>query len=180
MAVRPLPHRFTVAEYHQMAVGGVFTEDDRVELIAGEVLEMTPIGARHAGCVNRLTRLLVGVLGDRAVVSVQNPLPLGDWSEPQPDVTVLRPRADFYAGGHPQPADVLLVIEVADTTGAYDREVKAPLYLTAGIPEVWVVDLPGDALEVFRPTRSVTLRPGDTVAVGALDDIVIEVAAVLR
>ena len=180
MAVRPLPHRFTVAEYHQMAVGGVFSEDDRVELIDGEVLEKTPIGSRHAGCVNRLNRLLVGAVGERAVVSVQNPVQVGDWSEPQPDIAVLRPRPDFYSDGHAQPADVLLLVEVADTSGPYDRGVKVPLYLAGGIPEVWVVDLPGDAVEVFRASGSVTLRPGDTAAVGTHDGIVVEVAVILR
>ncbi len=90
------------------------------------------------------------MLGDRAVVSVQNPLPVGDWSEPQPDVTVLRPRADFYAGGHPQPADVLLVIEVADTTVRFDRMVKAPLYAEQGVDEVWIVDVGAEVVEVYR------------------------------
>jgi len=162
-----------------MATGGVFGEDDRVELIDGEVLEMTPIGAPHAGCVNRLNRMLVGAVGERAVVSVQNPVQVGDWSEPQPDLAVLRPRPDFYAEGHAHPADVLLLIEVADTSGPYDRGVKVPLYLAGGIPEVWVVDLPGDAVEVFRQTGWVRLGRGDTVAVPALVGVVLDVSAIL-
>jgi len=162
-----------------MAAGGVFGEDDRVELIDGEVMELTPIGASHAGCVNRLNRLLVQAVGERAVVSVQNPVQVGDWSEPQPNMAVLRPRPDFYAGGHAHPADVLLLVEVADTSGQYDRGVKVPLYLAGGIPEVWVVDLPGDAVEVFRQAGSARLGRGEAIALAPLDGVVVDVAAIL-
>ena len=145
-----MPHRFTVDEYHRMAEVGLLGEDDRVELLEGEIIDMSPIGSRHAACVNRLTRLLATGLGDRAIVAVQNPVRVSDLSEPQPDLAVLRARDDFYAEQLPGPADVLLLIEVADTSLAFDRHVKVPLYARAGVPEVWVVDLDGEVVEVFR------------------------------
>ena len=150
MAVQAPKRLFTVREFHQMAEGGVFHEDDRVELLAGEVVQMTPIGARHAGCVKRLNALLSALVRGIAVVSVQDPLDLDDRSEPQPDLALLRSRSDFYADFHPRPLDVLLVIEVADTSGEYDRAVKVPLYARAGIPEVWVIDLAARAVDVYR------------------------------
>mgnify|MGYP005850732689 CR=1 FL=1 len=150
MGVQVVKHRFTVEEYHRMGTAGIFSEDDRVELIEGEIVEMSPIGSRHANCVRRLIYLLSRMTGERAVIDVQNPIRLGEYSEPQPDVTLLRPRPDFYAAAHPGPADVLLVIEVADTSADYDREVKVPLYALAGIPEVWLVELYAEQIEVYR------------------------------
>ena len=145
----PERHRFSVVEYHRMADAGLFGEDDRVELVAGEVIDMAPIGSRHAACVDRLTRLLVSRLGADAIVRVQSPVRLGDLSEPQQDIAVLAPRDDFYAGAHPGPAEVLLVVEVADTTLAWDRSVKVPLYAGAGVAEAWVVDLVAEAVEMW-------------------------------
>jgi Uma2 family endonuclease len=109
---------------------------------------MTAIARSHASVANRLTRLLVPGLRDRAVVAVQNPVALGDLSEPQPDLVVVRPRADFYATAYPRPGDLLLVSEVADTAGNWDRRVKRPLYGAAGVPEAWIVDVAGRVLEV--------------------------------
>lgn len=141
---------FTVDEYHRMAVAGILSEDDRVELIDGEIVRMSPIGSRHAACVDRLNALLGRRLGKRAIVRVQNPIVLGRRSEPQPDLVVLRPRADFYAAQHPGPADVLLLVEVADTSGGYDRGTKLPLYARWGIPEVWIVDVGREVVEAYR------------------------------
>lgn len=141
---------FSVEEYHRMAQAGVFGEDDRLELIEGEIVEMAPIGSRHAACVDRLNRLFSTRVAEQATVRVQSPIRLGDWSEPQPDVALLRPRQDFYASAHPGPEDVLLVVEVAETSAAYDREVKVPLYARHGVPEVWLVDLGAEVVEVFR------------------------------
>ena len=132
-----------------MTEAGILSESDRVELIDGEVIEMSPIGSRHAACVNRLTMLLTSKLGQTAILSVQNPIRLDEYSEPQPDLCLLQPRADFYAQGHPAPADVLLVAEVADSSVGFDREVKLPLYAQALIPEVWLVDLQADAVEIY-------------------------------
>src|SRR5688572_9639529 len=120
-----------------MADAGVLRPGDRVELLGGEIVEMTPIGSAHAGCVNTLTRLLVRLAGDRAVVHVQNPIRLSRFDESQPDVALLRPRPDLYRSAHPGPADVLLVVEVAEASLGFARDVKAPLYARAGIPEVW-------------------------------------------
>jgi Uma2 family endonuclease len=137
--------RFTVHDYHRMGEAGILHEDDRVELIEGEIVEMAAIGTRHFVCVNQLNRLLVRGVGDEAIVSVQNPVRLDEHTEPQPDLTVLRVRD--YRESLPMPGDVLLLIEVSDTTLAYDRGVKLPLYARAGILEVWIVDLAGEVIE---------------------------------
>ena len=129
---------FTVDEYRRMAEAGVFGPEERVELIEGEILEMSPIGPRHAGCVINANRLFVTRLGDRAVVSPQNPVVIRPRSEPQPDLLLLRPRAVSYSREHPNPEDVLLAVEVADTTVRFDRLVKARLYSRAAIPEFWL------------------------------------------
>jgi Uma2 family endonuclease len=143
-------HRWTVAEYLKLVESGVFAEDDRIELIDGELIDMAPIGDEHAGQVNRLSNDLAYLLYRRVVVATQNPIMLDQHSDPQPDICLLRWREDFYRGKRPGPADVLLVMEVADTTVRYDREVKVPLYARFGIPEAWLVDLPGKRVEVYR------------------------------
>ena len=141
---------FSIEEYDRLGELGVLHEDERVELIEGDLIQMAAIGSRHMGCVNRVDRWFNVRLADRAVVSVQNPVRLPPRSEPQPDIALLRPRADFYSSGLPGPADVLLVIEVSDTTLVYDRDVKLGLYAGAGIPEVWIVDLDGRRIFVYR------------------------------
>ncbi len=143
-------YRWTVTDYHKMAKAGVLTEDSRVELIEGEVVEMPPIGGKHAGKVLRLTHLLAIQLGEQALISTQNPLQLDPHSEPQPDIALLRRREDFYETAHPGPADVLLLIEITDSSAVYDRQVKIPLYARYGIPEVWLVNLPRRCLEIYR------------------------------
>jgi Uma2 family endonuclease len=166
--------RFTVHDYHRMGEVGILHEDDRIELIEGDLVEMTAIGTRHFSCVNGLTRLLVRSVGDDAIVSVQNPVRLDEYSEPQPDLTVLRVRD--YRQSLPMPEDVLLLIEVSDTTLAYDRNVKLPLYARTGILEVWIVDLPGEVIErhtdpsgdSYRHTERV--RRGDRIECSALPD----------
>lgn len=150
MAVHAPKRLFTVDEFHRMAEARVFGEDDRLELIAGEIVEMTPIGSRHAACVDRLARQLQQQTGATTIVRVQSPIVLGADSEPQPDISVLRYRSDFYRDRHPGPGDVLLVIEVADTSIIIDRGTKLPLYARAGIAEVWIVDLTAAAVEVYR------------------------------
>jgi Uma2 family endonuclease len=137
--------RFTVDEYHRMAEAGILHEDDRIELIEGELSEMTPIGARHANSVRNFNRLLSRQASGEFLVDVQSPVRLDERNEPQPDLAVIRARD--YRRSLPTPEDVLLVVEVSDTTLAYDREVKLPLYARAGIPEVWVVDLTGETVE---------------------------------
>ncbi len=133
MAAQLLRRRFTVHEYHQMGQAGILGEDDRLELLEGEIVEMAPIGSRHQAVVDRLTRLFSNRLGDAAVVRVQGPVRLGEETEPQPDLLLLAPRADFYASAHPGPDDVLLLVEVSDSSTEYDREMKLPLYARYGI-----------------------------------------------
>ena len=143
---------FTVGEYYRMAEVDILTEEDRVELIAGQIVAMSPIGSRHAACVKRLNLLLGKMVGDSMLIGVQDPIALDAYSEPEPDLVLLRPRADFYADAHPVAADVLLAVEVADTSADYDREVKLPLYAQAGLPEVWLINLQKDRIEIYaRP-----------------------------
>jgi Uma2 family endonuclease len=141
---------FTVDEYHRMAEAGIFHPDERVELIEGEIVEMSPIGPRHAGCVINATRLFITRLGDRIVLSPQNPVVIRPRSEPQPDLLLLRPRTISYSREHPTPEDVALAVEVADTTVRFDRVVKARLYARARIAEFWLL-LPNDmTVEIHR------------------------------
>lgn len=156
MPVEIARRRFDVDEYHRMGQAGILSTEDRVELLDGEIVAMPPIGARHNAAVNRANQALGRAVGDHAIVQVQGSIRLGRFNEPEPDIALLRPRDDFYASGLPGPADVLLVIEIADASLAYDREVKSRLYAAAGISEYWLVNL--DARIVTR-----SLRPeGDT------------------
>ena len=143
-------HRITVEQYHHMGEAGIFREDDRVELIEGEIIDMPPIGIDHAYFVNRLTSIFIQKVGLQANVSAQNPIRLNPRSEPQPDIALLRYREDFYRHTRPGPEDILLLVEISDTTLRYDREVKLPLYARHGIPEVWIVDLEHQRLEIYR------------------------------
>jgi Uma2 family endonuclease len=185
VAVIRKTRRFTVEEYHRMGAAGILREDDRVELIEGEVVEMAPIGSRHAGGVNRLNSLLTTRLGSGAVVAIQNPVRLSATSELQPDIALLRPREDFYRNAHPGPADVLLIIEVADTSIEADRRVKVPLYAKAGIAEVWLLDLTSNRVVVYRrPTPEGyederVLAPADSLAPQALPDLLLTAAQLL-
>ena len=185
MALQLTRHRFTIADYHRMAEAGVLGEDDRVELIDGEIFEMSPIGRKHAGCVNRLNYLFSSRLAGRAVVSVQNPIQLSEHAEPQPELTLLRPRADFYTDAHPTSEAILLVVEVADSSAEFDRHVKAPLYARSGIPELWLVELDRSHVAVYRdPTRdgygtTRVLGQGDVISPLAFPDLQIAVAEIL-
>lgn len=185
MAVQLLRRQFTVVQYHQMVEAGILAEDDRVELLEGEIIEMSPIGRRHAACVNRLVRLFSQRLGDRVIVAAQNPIQLSDRSEPQPDIALLQPKADFYEAGHPQPQDILLLVEVADTTVEFDREIKIPLYAKSGVREVWLVDLHESAIAIYRePSLSgyrqvQQLQRGQNLTVQAIADVSLAVEEVL-
>ena len=186
MAVVLKTHRFTVDEYHRMGEVGIFSEDDRVELLAGEIVEMSPIGPLHAGTVGRLTALFSSRLGTEALVWVQNPLLLRtEDSEPQPDVALLRPRPDFYTRSHPEAQDVYLLIEVADTSVVADREVKLPICVRAGVPEVWLLDVTTQRLEVHRqPTPDGyqevrALQRGESVSPQAFPNLILTVDALL-
>ncbi|MBD2395112.1 Uma2 family endonuclease [Cyanobacterium aponinum FACHB-4101] len=142
--------KFAIEEYHQIIASGVLKEDYLIELINGEIFEMSPVGFRHASCVNKLNQLLSLKLGNKAIISIQNPIKLNDNSEPQPDIVLLKPRHDFYANQHPTVEDIFLLIEVADSSIEYDRTFKIPIYAENKVQEVWLVDLNQNLLEVYQ------------------------------
>jgi Uma2 family endonuclease len=185
MSVQIVRRHFNVTEYYRMAAAGVLSDDDRVELIEGEIVEMNPIGSRHAACVGRLTEVLGRLVGSEAIVWVQNPVQVNDYSEPLPDVSLLKRRDDFYAQANPQPADVLLIIEVADSSVEYDRDIKIPLYAGAGIPEVWLVNLPKEAIEIYTQPLGDTYREirivkrGESLAAKSIPDLLIAADIIL-
>ncbi len=175
-------HRLNVEQYHRMGEAGVFAPGARIELIEGEVIDMAPMGTRHWSTVNRLTRLLVQATGERAVVSVQASIRLDMQSEPEPDLAVLKPRDDFYASALPTGHDAYLVIEVADTSLAYDLKLKSRLYALHGVPAYWVVDLAAGLLHTFAAPQGeiytavgATASPG-TVALPGLPDIALDLS----
>jgi len=177
MSVELLRKQFTVWDYHQMVKAGILKEDERVELIAGEIIEMSPIGTRHAAQVKRLINLFAEILGARVIVAAQDPVELSDFSEPQPDIALLKRRNDFYATAHPQPQDILLLVEVADTTIEYDRSVKMPLYAASNIAEAWIVDINAQTIEVYRQPasngyqHSQILQRGQSLCIQAFPEI---------
>jgi Uma2 family endonuclease len=183
MAAEPIQRKlFTTGEYHQMLQAGILSEDDRVELIEGEIWEMSPIGSRHIWCVAYLTRILQRGLGDDVFLLVQSPLRLNDFSEPEPDFAVVRPRAGSRRETSPTAEDALLVIEVADSSVEYDRQVKMDLYARNGVPEAWLFDLTQGALEAYRspsPEGYLIRRSGDRLSPLAFPDLLIEVDAIL-
>ncbi|MBI1924481.1 Uma2 family endonuclease [Candidatus Poribacteria bacterium] len=169
---------------------GILKEDERVELIDGIITKMNPIGSEHAGCVNKLNRHFSRALSlDDATIGVQNPIVLDDGTEPEPDLALLKPREDAYADAHPRPANVLLVVEVADTTIEEDRTVKLPRYAAAGIPEVWLVNIPDRRIEVYQTPGGteadagykirVEYRPGEMLAPGVFPDVKVGVSDIL-
>ena len=185
MALQVPKHLFNIDEYYRMYEAGIFSEDDRVELIDGEIVEMSPIGSEHAACVLRLNTLLSRLVGTQALVNVQSPVKVSSHSEPQPDIALLVPRDDFYARAHPEPAEVLLIVEVADTTLSYDRDIKSLLYARAGIPEFWLVDLPGEAIEIYTEPLKGRYRlvrrveRGETVTSQTIPGLTLDVDAIL-
>ncbi len=188
MSAQPQRRLFTNGEYYKMLGSGILLEDDPVELIEGEVVRMSPVGSSHAALVKKLNRMLGRELGDRAIVSVQDPIRLDDLSEPEPDLAVLRPREDFYAEAHPGSEDVLLAIEVSDSSLSYDLEVKLPLYAGHAIAEVWVLDVRERVVEVYRdpdPSRRTYRRQlrrehGEALSPRAFPDLRLAVAAIFR
>jgi Uma2 family endonuclease len=185
MAAPITRRRFTVEEYHRMAEAGILGEDDRLELVDGEIVEMAPIGRRHYGRVNRISHLFHRLFGDSVVVHVQNPIVLSEIDQPQPDIALLRWRADYYADVDASAGDALLLVEVADSSLLYDRQVKVPLYARHGIPELWLADLTQSLLMLYRdptPDGYLTvqvLRIGDHIVPLAFPDVSIPVADIL-
>jgi Uma2 family endonuclease len=179
-------HKLDVVQYHRIGETGVFEGHERVELIEGEIVEMAPTGGAHAGTTNDLNQMLVLATGDRALVTVGNPVRLDRYNEPQPDFALLRPRANSYCDAHPTAADTLLLIEVAESSLRYDRKVKLPLYARHGVPELWIVDLEGGAIEVCREPRGdgyaawSRVAPGEVLEPTLLPGVRIAVADIIR
>jgi len=178
-------HQLTVEAYHKMGEAGLFAENLRVELIDGEIFDMAPVGPPHGSIVDRLNERFVLAVAKKAIVRVQNPIRLGDLSEPEPDLCLLRRVDDFYAASTPQAQDVYLVVEVADTSLRHDRDVKAALYSRHGIPEFWLIDLPNRQVQISRePTADgyldvATLSDPDHVAVNALEGLQLDLSGLL-
>jgi len=185
MAVDLKRYRFTRADYHRMAQVGILKPRPRVELIDGEIVEMSPIGRRHKATVDRTARILDRGVSDVAIVRVQSSIVLDEYGEPEPDVALLRFRQDFYAESDETPEDILLIVEVADSSDAYDRQVKAPLYARYRIPEVWIASLNRDQIFVYRdptPDRYATVRVvgrGEAISPLTFPDLQVAVDAIL-
>lgn len=185
MTVQLTRRLFTADEYERMIAAGVFQEDDRIELIEGEIIAMSPIGARHAACVNRLAALLYRSLPSSLILSTQNPIRLSPRSEPQPDFAVLHARPDFYAQALPTPADIVLLVEVTETSLAYDRDVKVPRYARGGIPEVWLVDIVhGMIVRYAQPATQgyhdiCQVYPGQEIISGSIPNLALKVDDIL-
>jgi Uma2 family endonuclease len=186
MSVFPVRHRVSVHEFQRMVGADVFAPDERLELIDGEILQLSPIGTAHQACVLRLTTLFSRLAADEdAALLVQGTFRIGDWSMPQPDAALLRWRGDHYADAHPRPDDLLLAVEVADSSLRYDRETKRPLYARAGVVETWIIDVKGGVVDVATgPTgdgygRVVQVGPGDAIAPSAFPDLTVDVAWLL-
>lgn len=185
MPIELLKRRFDADEYQQMGRARILSEDDRVELINGEILTMTPIGPRHNAAVNRANRALASAVGDRAIVQVQGSVRLDLWNEPQPDLVLLTPAPDFHASRLPGPAEILLIIEVAESSLDYDSEVKARLYAAAGVVEYWLVDLTASTVTCSKvPSaggyqRHEQRHSGESIAPEALPQCSIPVDALL-
>jgi Uma2 family endonuclease len=185
MAVNLAKHYFTVSEYERMGQSGIFAPDARVELIEGQIIEMSPILSRHAACVEAAADAIRESVQRKFFVRTQNPIILDDFSEPQPDITVLVFREDYYRGSHPRPQDVLIVIEVSDTTYAFDRNVKIPLYARAGIGEALIFNLPEEQLEFYSQPETgvyqsrITLRRGDRFESAVVSGVTLDVDTIL-
>jgi Uma2 family endonuclease len=181
-AVGPERMRISVERYLKMVATGVLTEDDRVELVDGDILNMPPIGPPHSSVVTLLTKTLVLGAGDSALVAPAGSVPLGNFSMPEPDLMLLKPRVDAYRSRYPDSTELLLLVEVSDSSLAFDQGVKRALYARHGIPEYWVVDIPHARLHRYlEPTRDgwygqrTTFAPGDTVAPQALPAVQVAV-----
>ena len=185
MSVQLLRRLFTVDECYKMLEAGILTENERLEIIRGEIIKISSITPPHAACVKRLNKLFFLRLGETVTVGIQDSVRLNNTSEPQPDISLLQRRPDFYETQKPQPENVFLLIEVSDTTIKYDREIKVPLYAENNIVEVCLVNLTEDCLEVYRqPTANgyeivQTFQRGETVEIQALPNVTFTVDEIL-
>lgn len=177
MSAEVATYRFSVEEFNKLGEAGIFDEDDRVELLDGEIIVMSPIGSQHAGAVMRLVSVFTERLGKRIVLNPQNPAVVDEFSEPQPDVMLLKPKPDFYQSGHPRPQDILLLVEVSDTTLSYDRGRKLRKYAECQVSEFWIVNLKNNSIEQYRAPAVTTYshsrihQRGETVGIEAFPDV---------
>jgi Uma2 family endonuclease len=177
-------HRLTVADYYRLGQAGVLGEDDRVELLDGQLVDMSPVGPRHAVFVDRLMHMLVAAVGDRGYVRCQNPVTLDDHSQPEPDIAVVTPNWAGYPNTHPGPSDIFLLIEVADSSLGIDTGAKAEVYARSGIPEFWIVDLTTDVVRVHRKPAGrayqsrATIRAPARLDIEGLPEVSVAVAAI--
>lgn len=183
--VNPVKHLTNLDEWRRLGEANIFPPESRLELINGEILEMAPIGFNHAGHVICLLNFFAPLVGKKALVNAQNPLQLGDLSEPEPDFMLLKPHVDFYSSRHPNANDVLLLIEVADSSLQFDQNQKLHLYALHGIPEYWLLNLNDSCLEVYRKpngevyAEKTTLRTGDSITLSQLAEITVNMADIL-
>ena len=182
----PTKHRFTIEQYYKMGEVGILGIEQRTELIEGEIIEMSPIGAKHAACLSKLADLLRDRTRNLVLVRQQNPIQLSDRSEPQPDIAVVKKRQDYYLESHPIPTEIFLLIEVADSTLKYDRDVKVPLYAKAGIPELWIANLEAQVFEVYRQPSETGYKQvqiygkGEVINLQILPDVAISVDDIMN
>jgi Uma2 family endonuclease len=178
-------HLTNLAEWKKLGEANIFPPGSRLELINGEIIEMAPIGSNHSGHINKLTQLLVRLVSNQAIVSVQNPVQLNDLSEPEPDLMLLKPNSDFYSSQHPNASHVLLLIEVADSSLKFDQNQKLRLYALHNIPEYWLLNINDSCLEVYRQphdglyAEKTTLRTGDKITLSQLNTISIDLTEIL-
>jgi Uma2 family endonuclease len=177
MSAEVATYRFSVEEFNKLGEAGIFDEDDRVELLDGEIIVLSPVGTQHAGIVMRLISVFHDKLGKRVLINPQNPTVMDEFSEPLPDIMLLKPRKDFYSSAHPRPGDIFLLIEVSDTTLAYDRGRKLRKYAESRLAEVWIVNVKQQTIEQFRApggatySSSAAFRRGQTIKIAAFPDV---------
>ncbi|MGC2235892.1 MAG: Uma2 family endonuclease [Pyrinomonadaceae bacterium] len=180
-----VPKRFRVEDFRKMTEAGILPEESGWEVIDGYLIDKTSIGSKHASTVKRLSKMLRDSARDLAIISVQDPIYIDDYNEPEPDIALLKPREDFYAESHPTPEDVLLLIEVSDSTIEYDREIKKNLYAGAGIIEFWLVNLRDNTVEVFSSPKNGNYRltrilePGETIEAAAVENLTMPINDIL-
>jgi len=150
MSIQLEKRLFSVDEYHKMVENGILSESDNVELIDGEILKMAPIGSRHAAFVDFISDLFRSLIKQQVIIRIQNPVYVSNYSEPEPDIAIVKYRKDFYIKSHPKKEDILLIIEITESSINYDREIKLPKYAEALITEVWILIIPEDKLEIYR------------------------------
>ncbi len=182
---KPLPRRFSVSEFQKMTEAGILPEVSGLEIVDGYLIEKMSIGSKHDGTVKKLNRNLGLLLGTEIIISVQDPIHLDEFNEPEPDIALLKPREDFYAESHPTAADVLLLIEVSDSTLEYDREIKKTLYAEAGIGEFWIINLRENTLEFYTAPKNGSYRlvrileTGETVESNAVEKLRLKIDEII-